>query len=382
MRRALAGLLMGLIVVSLLGCEGPGDKVVKAAEIIAGVIPEITGESEQWREEWRETRTELPEDVRRQFDLAFENALAAAGSEFRCNTEFIRSRLKRDLEILVANLRNEPPPSILPQVCQIYPDSVLDLDADSRPKDQAWIRFAGYDFLDANKNPNVRVVMESRDGTTRDLTRCCVDNPTHYLLTVDFDEIDFEREHRRLKLLTEDGEALGLSVAISHEDPEPEPLPDEYWTEQFSEEGAGEMTCRSGFAVAGVACFGDNCDRKELLCRPYTSPPDEERDAFWHPQVISEEQPNASFRTDVLSDPGFIGGLRCSGGFCDNISFFVVTTPHLERTGEWQWKPFFSEESPGSSVCRRDQFVTGLGCRGDSCDNISIHCSTVQFTNR
>lgn len=374
---------------SLVGCgwnplaDIGEDAGQEAAEIIAQMIPQLTGESAQWREEWQDTRQELPEDVREQVDLAFQNAIDAAGTEFKCSTDFIRSRLKTDLEIVVAGLRNETPPVKAPRICSIYPDEVLELDGNSRPENQAWIKFAGYNFTDSDGNLNVRVLLESTDGSTDDLTQCCVDSPTHYVVTVDFDEIEFSDDDRRLTLHTNEGDELGRSVAVSHAPPpEPEPLPDEYWTAYFSEEGSGEMTCDSGFAVAGVSCRDDNCDDKQLLCRPYLSSQDEARDAYWHPQVISEEQPNASFRTDILSEPGFVGGLGCSGSYCDNISFYVITTPHIVHTGQWEWKPFFSEESPGVSICDQNQFVTGVGCRGSNCDNISLHCSTVRSNAR
>ena len=386
-------IVMLVLLVSLTSCsalnpanwfKSAGEDAAKViAQTIDEVISNLTGESEQWREEWQKTRTELPEDIRRQFDLAFENALSATGTEFRCDTDFILTKLKRDLGIISTVVRfGEDHPPISPQVCNVFPDAVLDLDANSRPKDQEWIRFAGYDFVDSNRKLNVKAVLEFKDGSTQDLTQCCVDSPTHYLLTVDFDEIVFANNHRRIVLLTNSGEEFGLSVAISHAPPpEPKPFPEEYWTDQFSEENPGEMTCRSGFAVAGLSCHGKYCDNKRLLCRPYWPMQDDERSSYWHSKVISEEQPNASFRTDILSQPGFVGGLGCSGQYCDNISFFVITTPHIVHTGQWEWKPFFSEESPGRSICAQNQFVTGVGCKGDYCDNISLHCSTVRFGN-
>jgi len=387
----LISLSIFLLFGSAAGCSGLNPKNwfrgagAIAAETFAQAIEEsitnLTGESEQWRQEWTKTRTELPEDVRKQFDIAFENALKAASEELKCDTDFIRSRLKTDLEIIVANLRNKKPPTKSPQICKIYPEDVVDLDKKLEPKDQTWIAFAGWDFTDPeNNNLNVRALIEFKNGKTKDLTQCCVDSPTLYLVTIDFDEFEFTDQHRRIVLEENSGEELGRSVAISYDEPEPQPLPEPYWTDTFSEEGSGEMKCKSGFAVAGIACYGDYCDNKELLCRPYTNRPDNLRtSSYWHSQVISEEKPNASFRSDKLSEPALIAGLKCSGRYCDNISFYVITTPYIQFSrNEWEWKPFFSEESPGSSVCNQNQFVLGLGCRGDYCDNISILCSSVK----
>lgn len=358
------------------------DAGLKTARVIAESMNGITKESKQWREEWQKTRTELPADIREQFDLAFTKALDAAGAEVRCNTDFIRSRLKTDLRALVALLKKQKAVTILPHVCSIYPNKVIRLKSDLTVKTQPWISFSGYDFIDAKKKLNVKILLESTDGNSRDITNCCVDSPNHYSLTVDFDEVHFLKKHRRLVLYTNTGKKLGLSVAINHAQivkSEVKPFPKEYWTSSFSEEGTGEETCKSGYAVAGVSCYGKKCDDKKLLCRPYMATEDRFARTYWHPQVISEEQPHASFRTDKLSPPGLVKGLRCTGGYCDNISFNVVNTSKVIITGLWRWKPFFSEESPGSSICNKNQFVTGLGCKGSNCDNISIHCSTVRI---
>ncbi len=152
----------------------------------------------------------------------------------------------------------------------------------------------------------------------------------------------------------------------------------EYWTNFFSEEGSGRQTCDRGYAIAGIKCQGNYCDNKQLLCRSYPSKRNDS--SYWHSSVISEEGPNASFRTDKPVNLGFLSGLGCSGGYCDNISFKVLVTTGMQHTGGWEWKPFFSEEYPSQGVCKPNQFVTGIGCKGKYCDNISIHCSDVNYT--
>lgn len=73
----------------LTGCNVTGG-VKDAAQILADdVIPRMTGEFEQWRTVWEETRDKLPADVRHQGDLAVERAVQAAGAEFRCEVDFI-----------------------------------------------------------------------------------------------------------------------------------------------------------------------------------------------------------------------------------------------------------------------------------------------------
>jgi hypothetical protein len=39
-----------------------------------------------------------------------------------------------------------------------------------------------------------------------------------------------------------------------------------YWTRRFSEEYGGREECGPSHFVAGLRCFGDYCDDKELYC--------------------------------------------------------------------------------------------------------------------
>ena len=63
---------------------------------------------------------------------------------------------------------------------------------------------------------NVQVLLKSENGYIQDLTECCRDEPTHYLITVDLDEVTFTPEHRRLIL---DWGSDQRTVAISQPPP-------------------------------------------------------------------------------------------------------------------------------------------------------------------
>lgn len=186
----------------------------KAARIISEeVIPDLTNEFAQWRGLADEALEELPEEFRHQFDLAFSRAIDAAGAEFRCDTDFVRQRLVEDLLSLRASALGQAPPAKTIRICNIWPEAVIELDQDLQPQDKTYLRFGGYNFDD----PNVRVLLEYKDGDTDDLTSCCLDNPTHYLLTIDLDEITFTPEHRRIIL--GGTERQSNSVAINQPPP-------------------------------------------------------------------------------------------------------------------------------------------------------------------
>lgn len=354
----------------LTGCDifGIGDSADKIVEILDKAIAELTRESADWRRVVEETKDELPSDIREQVDLALNRAIAAAGVEFKCDVDFVRKRIRQDLIRIKAEFLSQNVADDEPTFCHAIPSVVI-------AGNTQWIEFFGYDFDKAQ----IRVHLQDVQGREVDVSKH-LDDPSHYLLTLNLDTIQLYPGTNRFSL-SWNNQVVG-TIAINHPTaPEPLPLPAEYWTDSFSEEGSDVMICKSGFAVAGVSCHGSYCDNKRLLCRPYLSSQDNAFSAYWHPKVISEEQPNASFRTDILPEPGFVSGLGCNGRYCDNISFYVITTPHIMHTGQWEWKPFFSEESPGRSICAQDQFVTGVGCKGDYCDSISLHCSTIQFND-
>jgi len=147
------------------------------------------------------------------------------------------------------------------------------------------------------------------------------------------------------------------------------------WTREFSEERSGDMQCGRNMAVAGLWCSGKYCDNKSLYCKrlpPSVGNVTTATNSKW----ISEEKPNASFRTDQGGGVKLVSGLKCKGKYCDNLSGYTITT-NLTKTGQWKWLSFFSEEH-GGKVCGKDQYVTGIGCKGSYCDNISLHCSRVK----
>lgn len=211
-----AGLVAIFFALILLTSCGGGEDWGKnageeAARIISDVIPDLTNEFAQWRGLADEALEELPEEFRHQFDLAFSRAIEAAGAEFKCDTDFVRQRLVEDLLSLKASALGQAAPAKTARVCNIWPEAVIELDQDLRPKDKTFVRFGGYNFDD------LRVLLEYKNGDTDDLTDCCLDNPTHYLLTVDLDEINFTPEHRRIVL-----EGTGRSVAINQPPPKKE----------------------------------------------------------------------------------------------------------------------------------------------------------------
>jgi hypothetical protein len=72
-----------------------------------------------------------------------------------------------------------------------------------------------------------------------------------------------------------------------------------------------------------------------------------------------------------------VQGVDCDGSFCDNIALYCAFTGW--DTGATKWLPYFSEEGSGSADEGRcvgdDVWMTGLGCKGGFCDQISMQCT-------
>jgi hypothetical protein len=88
---------------------------------------------------------------------------------------------------------------------------------------------------------------------------------------------------------------------------------------------------------------------------------------------------------------GSIGGVSCSGKYCDNIS--ILCRDPVDATGDSNWDDFFSEEGTNiaipdyqipagglqgpfnGDICPESSVVTGFACTGGYCDNISLECT-------
>lgn len=96
-----------------------------------------------------------------------------------------------------------------------------------------------------------------------------------------------------------------------------------YWSAYFSDEGQGTAYCQSGGQgsavnglITGVKASGSYSDNISVLCNTLVSPA-VLTGCHWT-GWFSEEQGLLEF------GPGeFAAGARCSGSYCDNMSFYV-----------------------------------------------------------
>ena len=141
-----------------------------------------------------------------------------------------------------------------------------------------------------------------------------------------------------------------------------------YETDWFSEEGQASAFCRNGYAVKGVRCGGGWCDNKRLQCCRYTGGTDRQAQFQWS-RRFSEEGPE----NYAITRSGYVAGLSCYGRRCDDLMMNFLYSPAMRNSGRCRFMPPFSEEQ-GLRSCPGQAFVSGIRCSGGWCDNLSLYC--------
>jgi len=106
----------------------------------------------------------------------------------------------------------------------------------------------------------------------------------------------------------------------------------EYWTDWFSEEKNNPQECRAGYVVARAHCKGSNCDDLRLLCQKPG------------PTWLTLENVKGQSGTFSEESPGwgccpsgqYVYGMQCSGDYCDNHKLFCKGWKKAPQNGEWK----------------------------------------------
>lgn len=135
-----------------------------------------------------------------------------------------------------------------------------------------------------------------------------------------------------------------------------------WWTYSTSEE-RGPIHCHGG-ASYGVGCSGRYCDNVRMGCRQPPSWWGRRMNSYWT-GYVSEEH-GALY----CASGYYANGLRCSGRYCDNVSF-LCTKWSNKRVGRCFWGRSFSEENRYSYSS--SYYVRGVKCYGRYCDNKRLY---------
>lgn len=187
--RAWAWLLAPLLIALLGGCD-IADQIGKTTDKVEDItgstvaalnnaIDALETNSASWQSVLQQTTSQLTKDaqstVRNEISDLLNRSVAATGTELRCNTDFIGTRVRQALVRIRARLLHETVPPAEPALCHVVPPAVdMALDPARRNK----LEFFGYDF---DTTPiKVNLVDQTR---TVDVSGS-LDRPTHYHMTL------------------------------------------------------------------------------------------------------------------------------------------------------------------------------------------------------
>ncbi len=73
----------------------------------------------------------------------------------------------------------------------------------------------------------------------------------------------------------------------------------------------------------------------------------------------------------------FVGGMRCTGGYCQSVEITCRQIAGATWVGRPAFQRFISEEGAGRRDCPSGSAMAGVACDGTNCDNLSILCAPV-----
>lgn len=138
-------------------------------------------------------------------------------------------------------------------------------------------------------------------------------------------------------------------------------------------EETGPATCQPGTYISGIRCTGRYCDNISITCIPLRGGSRVHYGSWTN--WVSEEQGRIECPPNHL-----VAGLKCGGRYCDNVSLYCVRAPRM-RIYNCRDTSFVSEEQGGTLWFTEGddapKFATSMRCSGDYCDNISFNVCEV-----
>ncbi len=162
----------------LIGVTVP-NATEQAIAVLDRGINELGAASADWQDIMNKVISDLPDEIqstiKNEVSNLLQRGIAAAGTEFRCNVDFLRHRMRQGLQRIKSKMLGTELPPVEPQLCQVVPSAVdMSLPQNRRNK----IEFFGYDF----DMTNVQVFLVS--GSSEINITNHLDMPTHYAMTL------------------------------------------------------------------------------------------------------------------------------------------------------------------------------------------------------
>ncbi|MDX2283382.1 MAG: hypothetical protein NW241_04435 [Bacteroidia bacterium] len=179
-------LLAALCLAPAAGCgiiEKAGNKaddlINEVLPVLDGAIESLNTASADWQVVLQNTVGQLTDEaqstIRNEVNDLLVRGVASVGTEFRCNADFLRIRVRQGLIRIKTRLLGGSMPPLEPQLCEVVP---LAVDMNLPPERRNKIEFYGYDF----DSSNVQVFLVN--GASEINVSQFLDRPTHYHLTL------------------------------------------------------------------------------------------------------------------------------------------------------------------------------------------------------
>jgi hypothetical protein len=200
-------ILIALLVFSACDCfGGVTESIDDAVTVIDNAIEDISSDSASWQTILQRVANELPEDISEIIRSDAQNlatrSIAATGTEFRCNVDFLANRAIAALRNLKAKLLGEDPPLLPPAFCQVVPSSI---DLEISPTSWSIVTLHGYDLDHRDRAGNrLRVLMLDEQGAITQLDESRIGRTTHYQITLNLGDMARQlHQDKIVKLLVE-----------------------------------------------------------------------------------------------------------------------------------------------------------------------------------
>ncbi len=202
-------IVLAAVVLSILltGCDLTGglgkhmeSSVDKALEVIDNGIRDIERDSSSWQSVLQRVANQLPEDISETVRVDAQSlatrSIATAGTEFRCNVDFLASRAIESLRRLKAELLNQNPPPLPPAFCQVDPASI---DLKVSPNRWSAVILYGYDLdhKDSADRP-LQVLLLNSQGSTVPLPENRIGRTTHYQIVLNLGDMARQLYHNQV----------------------------------------------------------------------------------------------------------------------------------------------------------------------------------------
>lgn len=203
-------MLVTVLCFSCKSCFPDPDPVVdKVTLALNDAITALNQNSSDWQRILTECINKLPPEVQSTIKVEVSNVLsrgiAASGSEFRCNTDFIGNRMKYALEAIKSQYLGSPIPAQPPQLCSVIP---LAVDLALVPERINVVEFYGYDF----DHGDTKVLLD--DGARQVDVTSYLNKPTHYHMTLNIGANGVKFSENSTQIIVNTGNDLLATIAV------------------------------------------------------------------------------------------------------------------------------------------------------------------------